>query len=76
MAGEEEVLSAEILPRSSEIRKRNSPVFVLFVDVRFVTEPIGSLGRTCEVTFVILATFFKCDFRSDAKERWKEMDSV
>jgi hypothetical protein len=33
VAGEEEAVSAEILPRSGEIREKNSPVFVLFVDV-------------------------------------------
>ncbi len=76
MAGEEEAVSAKILPRSGEIRGRNSPVFVLLVDVGFVTEPIGSLRRTGEVTFVILAIFLKCDFRSDVKERRKEMGSV
>jgi hypothetical protein len=76
VAGEEKAISAEILPRSGEIRERNSPLFVLLVDVGFVTEPIGSLGRTGEVTFVILAIFLKCDFRSDMKERRKEMGSV
>jgi hypothetical protein len=76
VAGEEEAISKEILPHSGEIRETNSPVFVLFVDVESVTEPIGSLGRTCEVTFVILAIFFKCDFRSNVKERRKEMGSV
>jgi hypothetical protein len=76
VVGEEEAISAEILLRSGEIRERNSPVFVLFVDMVFVTELIGSLGCTCEVTFVILAIFFKCDFRSNMKERRKEMGSV
>jgi hypothetical protein len=76
VAGEEEAISAEILPCSGEIREKISPVFMLFVDVGFLAEPIGFLGCTCEVTFVILALFFKCDFRSDMKERQKEMGSV
>jgi hypothetical protein len=76
VAGEAEAVNAEILPRSGEIRERNSPVFVLLVNAGFVTEPIGFLGCTGELTFVILAIFLKCDFRSNVKKRRKEMGSV
>ncbi len=49
---------------------------MLFVDVGFVTEQIGALEHTCEVTFVILAILFKSDFRSNLKKRQKKMGSV
>jgi hypothetical protein len=69
MTREEEAFCAEILPCRGEIREGDTPVFVLFVYVRFVAEPIGAVGKMGEIPFMILAIFLKCDLKTDL-EKW------
>jgi hypothetical protein len=76
MTREEEAVYAEILPCCGEIREGDTPVFVLFVYVRYVAELIGAVGQMGEIPLVVLAFFLECDFRTDSEKWWKEMRSV
>jgi hypothetical protein len=76
MTRKEEVVCAEILPCCGEIREGDTPVFVLFVHVRFVAEWIVAIGQKREIPLVVLAIFLECDFRIDLEKLWKEMRSV
>jgi hypothetical protein len=76
MTREEEVVCAEILPCRGEIREGDNPVFVLFVYMRFLAEPIGAVRQMGEIPLVVLAIFLKCDFRTKLEKWWKEMRSV
>jgi hypothetical protein len=76
MSREEKAFCAEILPCCGEIREGDTPVFVLFVYVRFVAEPIGAIRQMREIPLVVLAVFLKCDVRTDLEKWWKEMRSV
>jgi hypothetical protein len=72
----EEAFCAEILPCLGEIKEGGTPVFVLFVYVRFVAKPIGAIGQMREIPFMILSVFLKCDLRADLEKWRKEMRSV
>jgi hypothetical protein len=60
-AREKKAFSAEILPCCGKIRERTSPVFLFLVDVRFIAEPIGTVGYLGEISLVRLPVFFECD---------------
>ena len=50
---------------------RNTPVFLLLVDMRFVRKPIDPI-ELIEVPLVVLALMFKCDPRVKTKEKWEK----
>ena len=54
MTGDENAFDAQIDPGRGQIRQRNAPVFLAFVDVRFERKTIDPIGQT-EVTLVVLA---------------------
>jgi hypothetical protein len=50
---------------------RNTPVFLLLVDMRFVRKPIDPI-ELIKVPLVVLALMFECDPRVETKGGWEK----
>ncbi len=58
MAGEEHTLCAEISPGERKVGYVDTPIFRLFVDMRFEAEAITATFVACQETFVVCPIMF------------------
>ena len=69
MARVEDALGAQVLPRGRKVRKRDTPIGLFLVDMKFVAEVVDSIWQFGEIPFVILTFMVKRHLGVDAKKR-------
>jgi hypothetical protein len=64
-------LDTHVNPGDGQIRKVNPPIFLAFIDMRFVNESENSIAFA-KVTFMVLTVVFVCYFRVETQEGRKK----
>ena len=69
MARVKDALGAQVLSRGRKVGKRNAPIGLFLVDMRFVAEVVYPIGRFGEIPFVISTFMVERNLGVDAKKR-------
>ena len=71
MARVKDALGAHVLPCGRKVGKRDAPISLFLVDMRFVAEVVYPIGQFGEVPFVISTFMVERNLGVDAK-KWRE----
>jgi hypothetical protein len=76
----EDALGAQVLPRGRKVGKRDAPIGLFLVDMRFVAEVVDPIWQFGKIPFVISTFMVERNLGVDAKKRrekvWRDRIGV